>query len=172
MLTREFSRLRNVGSMVCLCVLSAAIGCGGAANEVKVVPVKGKVTVKGSDPFEKGLVVFTPKTAGKNLGGSATTDEQGNFVLKHATGKPGIEPGEYHVFFSQFRMPDGAALPDQSGEREPKTPQELGGVQWVPLEYATMQSTKTPVTVEAKGGSFDFDLPELKAQKAASGKRR
>ncbi|WP_010582338.1 hypothetical protein [Schlesneria paludicola] len=172
MSTREFSRLRNAGSVVGLWVVSAVVGCGGAANEIKVAPVKGKVTVKGSDPFEKGLVVFAPKTAGKNLGGSATTDDQGNFVLRHATGKPGIEPGEYHVFFSQFRMPDGAPLPDQAGEREPKTPQELGGVQWVPLEYSTMKSTKNPVTVEAKGGSFDFDLPELKAQKVTAARRK
>lgn len=165
--------------MACLFVLFTAIGCGGS-NGLKLVPVKGKVMVAGSSPLKKGIVVFVPNVQGVPvastdaksqkkvlpiLGGSAITDDQGNFVLKHTTLKSGIEPGEYSVFFSLMQMPDGSPLPDQSKVGEPKTAQELGAVELVPVEYATMRSTKYPTTVAATGGSFEFDIPELKAPK-------
>ena len=164
--------LANCVRWVCLIVLVAAVGCGDAGGP-KLVSVKGKVTVGSGEPFKKGLVVFTPKASvdpnsksktGPILGGSGITDDQGNFTLKHTSLKPGIEPGEYNVFFSLYQMPDGTPLPDQSKEVNPKTPKELGGVQFVPVEYSSITSTQTPATVGPSGGSFEFKIPELKAQ--------
>lgn len=170
----KMKSLDNCVRCLCLMALIAMVGCG-AADGPKLVPVKGKVTVGGTEPFKKGLVVFTPKGAATAsatskaapiLGGSGITDDQGNFTLKHTSLKPGIEPGEYYVFFSLYQMPDGTPLPDQSKEKDPKPPKELGGVEFVPPDYSKITSTQTPATVGATGGTFEFKLPELKAQKS------
>ncbi len=144
-------------------ILLTVAGCSGDTGGLKLVTVKGNVTVGDVEPFAKGLVIFTPKQGEKYLGGSAVTDEKGNYVMRHATQRAGIEPGQYDVSFSLFRLPDGSSLPDQSNVREKKSPQELGGVQFVPPEYLTFGSTKNNTVVPAAGGRFDFDIPELKA---------
>ena len=145
-----------------LCLL-AAVGCGDST--IKTVPVGGNVTIGGSEPFANGTVVFVP-VAGegtKALGGSAITDENGHFVLKHAANAgSGIEPGDYKVVFSLFLMPNGDPVPEAETPADVKTPEELGAVQFVPPEYANMNSDKNKVTVESSGGEFDFDIPELK----------
>lgn len=150
--------------IACLLTVFSLTGCGGDNGGLKLVAVSGTVTTGGSAPFANGSVNFVPKDGGKNLGGSARTDAQGNFKLKHVSGRNGIEAGDYNVTFSLFQMPDGSPLPDQSKSNDPKTPQELGGVEFVDREYSKYGSTKTPVTVEKSGGTFKFDIPELKAQ--------
>ncbi len=148
----------------------AVVGCGGGGDNFKLVPVKGTIKVGGSEPFANGTVVFVPPDGAKYLGGTGVTDAQGNFVIRHIKGKPGIEAGQYTVIFSLYKKPDGTALPDQSKEREQVSPMELGGVQFVPPDYSGLKSTKYPTTVSAAGGSFDFNIPELKppAKKMAS----
>ena len=156
--------MRICGHFGCVVVLLAAIGCGGTDGP-KVVPVKGKITVGKSEPFKKGWVIFSPKPGSKYTGGAAVTDDAGNYVLKHTSQKPGVEPGDYNVSFSLYKMPDGSAIAPDKGNN-PKTPQEMGGVQFVPLDMSTILSTKNPTTVPKTGGTFDFDIPELKAQSA------
>ena len=123
------------------------MGCGSDNGGLKLVNASGTVTTVGSAPFANGLVNFVPKQGAKQLGGSARTDAQGNFKLKHVSGRNGIEPGDYDVIFSLFQIP-----------------QELGGVEFVDREYSKFGSTKTPATVSGSGGTFKFDIPELKAQ--------
>lgn len=164
--------LVNCVRVASLVVLMALVGCGDGGGP-KLVPVNGKVTVGGSEPFKKGMVIFTPKANANPtsktapiLGGSGMTDDQGNFTLKHTSLRAGIEPGDYNVLFSLYQKPDGTPLPDQSKEKDPKSPKELGGVQFVPPEYSKLTSTQTPATVGPKGGSFEFKIPELKPQKS------
>jgi hypothetical protein len=156
--------LKARARFVCLGIALAAIGCG-SGDGPKVVSVKGNVTVGGSEPFADGWVRFSPASGSKNTGGSARTDEEGNYTLKHTSLKSGVEPGEYNVSFSLMQFPDGSPLPDQSDTRDPKTPLELGGVEFVPPEYSNITVSKYPTTVPAEGGTFDFDIPVLKAQK-------
>ena len=158
---------RVTGQCACVWMMLMVIGCGGSDGP-KLVPVTGTVTVGGSSPFPNGLVRFMPKSGSKVLGGSGITDDDGNFVLKHTSQRPGIEPGEYTVFFSLIQMPDGSPLEDQIGVADPTTPLELGGVEFVPPEYSTVKSTKYPVTVEKTGGTFEFNIPELKPQPKAN----
>ncbi len=157
------SNLQAYGWLACVGMMFASIGCGGGDGP-KTVSVKGNVTVGGSEPFANGWVRFSPKEGGKNLGGSALTDDDGNYVLRHTSNKYGIEPGEYNVSFSLFQMPDGSPLPDQSDSKDPLTPTELGGVQFVPPDYTDLKISKYPTTVPAAGGEFTFDIPVLKPQ--------
>lgn len=153
-----------------LWLLLVAIGCGNGSGLV-LVPVKGKVTVGGSTPFANGSVRFTPKTTGKTALGGAETDAEGNYVLKHRGQFDGIEAGEYLVSFSQYRMPDGSPLPDQSAASERQTPLELGAIEFVPKEYADLNSALNPVTIPKSGGTFNFDIPKLNEPRKTKSKK-
>lgn len=140
-----------------------ASGCGGG-NGLKVVPVKGTVTIADGQPFAKGTLHFRPSGVGKRVGGTATTNDEGRYELKHQSQAKGIEAGDYYVSFSLWQLPDGSPLPDQQGESEPKSAEELGAVQRVPREYSWFESTKVQVTVPANGGTLDLKIPELKLE--------
>lgn len=142
--------------------LILTMGCGSGSS-VKLAPVKGKVTVGGSEPFKNGLVRFVP-APGTNLNSrEAITDNDGNFVIYFSGSQGGLQPGDYNVVFSLIKLPNGDPLPDQTGEAYPKDPGELGGAQFVPPDYG-LTSTKNPVTVSDTGDTFEFDIPELKPQ--------
>ncbi len=142
-------------------LIAMTLGCGGEAGP-KLAPVKGKVTVGGSAPFKNGIIRFVPKDMKLNVR-EAVTDAQGKYVVIFNPPRAGLEPGAYTVQFSLFQMPDGQPLPDQSKSQDWRSPRELGGVEWVPPDYATGKAEKCSVTVSDKGGEFNFDLPELKA---------
>jgi hypothetical protein len=111
------------------------------------------------------MVRFIPKP-GQNINmREARTDETGKYSIMFNPKQPGLEPGEYTVMFSLWRMPDGSPVPDQGETSYPKEPRELGAVQWVAPEFATGTSEVCAVTVTDAGGEFDFELPELKAYK-------
>jgi hypothetical protein len=145
-----------------LFALLSAVGCGGGDGPA-LAPVKGRVTVGGSEPFARGIVKFFPQPNSNLNMREAVTDDHGNYVMKFSGNQRGLEPGDYLVSFSLFQQEDGSPLPDQTGEAAPKPPSELG-VQFVPPEYNSALSDKHPTTVTTAGGSFDFDIPELKAQ--------
>ena len=140
-----------------------AVGCSGAGGP-KLAPVKGKVTVGGTEPYKKGLVRFLPKPGTKLNSREAVTDDNGNYTILFNAKQPGLEPGAYTVMFSLYQMPDGGPMEDQMGEPYPKEPKDLGAVQFVPPEFAMGTSEECSVTISDKGGAFDFDIPELKAQ--------
>lgn len=138
------------------------LGC--SKSDVKLAPVKGKVTVNGSEPFANGLVRFIPEPGANLNSREATTDDQGNYTIEFFPGQPGLQPGEYKVMFSLYQMPDGSLPPDQTQEPDPKHPTALGAVQYVPSEYEFGKASECAVTVPEEGGAFDFDLPELEPQ--------
>jgi hypothetical protein len=160
----EMAILKVCMNAVCVLAALATIGCGGGGGP-KLVSVNGTVTIGGKEPFKEGWVRFSPKSGSKVTGASALTDDDGNFVLVHTSQREGIEPGDYNVSFSKMKMPDGSELPDQSGEADPKSPIELGGVEFVAPEYSSLIDSKFPTKVTGKGGSFDFDIPALAPQK-------
>lgn len=150
----------------CLCgglilLATGVVGC--SKSSVKLAPVKGRVTA-GSEPFAEGLVRFIPKP-GSNLNSrEATTDSDGNYRIVFFPGQPGLQPGDYTVMFSLYKMPDGSAPPDQTQEQDPKHPTALGAVQYVAPEFELGKASECAVTVSEEGGTFNFDLPELKPQ--------
>lgn len=143
------------------CLCAAVFGCGGASGP-KTVPVSGTVTA-GGEPFRQGLVRFIPKP-GQNINSrEATTDEEGNYTIMFNANQPGLEPGDYTAMFTMMRMPEGGPLPDQTEEEYPKSPAQLGGVEWVAKEFVLGKAPECAVKVSDPGGTFDFELPELKA---------
>jgi hypothetical protein len=156
----------NWSRLVAACLIFGLAGCGGSG--VKTASVRGKVTVGNSAPFKKGIVRFFPKPDSNVSGREAVTDDNGNYVMMFSGNQAGLQPGDYLVSFSLYQMPDGSPVPDQTGEANPKTPSQLGAVEFVPPEYSNVMSDKNPVTVPPGGGTFNFDIPELKAQ--SSGK--
>lgn len=169
MLRNKKSLHKSISRWSLPAALLLSAGCGGSGPAV--VPVSGIVTVGDSQPLVKGVIRFTPRGNAKIGGGAAETDDQGKYVMKHQ-GKPGVEPGDYAVSFSLLKMPDGSPIPDQQGVADPKTPLELGAVDFVPKDYSNPNSEKTSVTVPKEGGKFDFKVPELKAPRPVKAKRR
>ena len=151
-------------------LIALAIGCGGASG-TKLSPVSGKVTVGGSAPFKAGLVRFIPAPASGLNSREATTDAQGHYKVEFFPGQPGLQPGSYSVMFSLYQMPDGSPVPDQSREVDPKHPTALGAVQMVPPEFELGKAAACAVTITEKGGTFNFDLPELKPQSTGTGNK-
>ncbi len=152
----------------CLLIGVMCVGCGGG-DVPKLASVKGKVTIGGSEPFKNGLVRFIPVDPKLNMR-EAVTDGNGNYVIKFNSANAGLQPGDYKVTFSLFQLPNGEPLPEQEpGAPVMKSPQELGGVEFVPPDFAT-PSDKNLTSVSEEGGMFDFDIPELKAQPKKTGR--
>lgn len=149
----------------CAFLAAFVTGCGGTTGP-ELAPVKGKVTVGGSEPFKNGIIRFLPKEPSLNMR-EAITDDQGRYVIRFNASRSGLQPGDYSVSFSLLQQEDGSPLPkDDSKPRE-----ELGGVEFVPRDYY-FGSTKNLTTVPEEGGTFDFDLPELKAWPSKKPSRR
>lgn len=155
--------MRMTVSRLCVMALLMIGLTGCSQSSVKLAPVQGRVTAE-SEPFAEGLVRFIPKP-GSNLNSrEATTDSDGNYRIIFFPGQPGLQPGDYTVMFSMYKMPDGSPPPDQSDEQDPKHPTALGAVQYVAPEFEFGKASECEVTVTEEGGAFDFELPELKPQ--------
>jgi len=95
------------------------IGCSGG---LKVNYVEGTITHNGA-PLEGAMVTFTPKTEGKGLMASGTTDSRGVYkltVIQGGTKDKGTAEGEYMVSLMKktdfpIRMdPPPPAYPDSA----------------------------------------------------------
>jgi len=128
------------------------IGCGSNATEFKgtLVPVKGKVTINDA-PAVGVSVSFIPNNS-PGTGAYGLTDNSGAFVLKHRSGKEGIEEGNYKVIFSKYTMPDGSPIPADTN------PEAAGGGQSIPPKYSSEDYTSSIVTVKSGGNDFTFEL--------------
>jgi hypothetical protein len=140
----------------CALLLVFSLGCGDSSGP-QLAPVTGRVTVGGSDPFQKGVIRFIPKDQKLNVR-EATTDDDGNYVIMFNANRRGLQPGDYEVGFSLMQLEDGSPLPEDVTD-----PVEAGAVEFVPREYG-IGSTMNPTTVPETGGTFDFDIPEIKPQ--------
>jgi uncharacterized protein YcnI len=89
-----------LASLLFSCILTPA-GCGGPPSRPveTTVPVSGVVLIGGKP--EAGIQVnFTPSGKTKSYGGTAVTDDDGEFQVRNATGKSGLPVGEYTATFS------------------------------------------------------------------------
>src|SRR5207248_9607861 len=74
-MVKDMSRRRFIG------LLALALGVVGCGDGIKRVPVKGKLTAKGT-PIEGGYVQFIPGAGVKGEGGIGLSDRDGNFSVK------------------------------------------------------------------------------------------
>jgi hypothetical protein len=106
---------------------------------VELVDIQGRVTIAGS-PCANTLISFEPvMEEGSRARGM--TDVDGRYKLRHESGKPGVEPGEYRVVFL-------AARP--RAESEPDSPS------W--QAYRDPASTPCRASIHAGDRMIDFDL--------------
>jgi hypothetical protein len=144
---------RNAG---CLLAAALALGCG-PSGQVKVYPVKGRVTLEGQPMVGGGAISFVPKTnqAGKAPGGIIKPD--GTYVLGTYTETDGSMTGEFKVIIFQETVKEGTAAPDGS------RPTAAAAVVVPPADrisqvYASDRQSPLSAMVESRPNEINFDL--------------
>ncbi len=131
------------------------VGCGSDADVelLEVAPVSGSVRIDGH-PAQGVALNFIPLGATRGTGGFATSQPDGQFTAISHDGREGLPPGEYQVLLSQWRMPDGSPIPEDT------TAADAGAVNRLPEIYSSpgdspqtvqvMAGVNAPVTLEVK----------------------
>jgi hypothetical protein len=91
-----------------LFILAPCVGCGekGAGRLPDLIPVKGKVTLKG-EPLSSGTVRFEPDDFGRPASGKINSD--GTFVLSTHKEGDGVVAGHHRVTISNVDPKSKAA---------------------------------------------------------------
>jgi len=128
-------------------------GCGGegVSGPEKLVPVTGTLKLKGV-PLAGATLSLLPIATTKGTGGFAVTDAEGKFVLKHASGQEGVEPGSYVGVVSLMLKPDGKPVP--TGE----SAMDHGAKESIPVKYTSADTTSIRVTIGETAPPLDLDL--------------
>ncbi len=142
------TRARHLVSCVAMVGLLAlfSVGCSSGKTEVKLVEVKGTVTLNGK-PLADADVQFSPKGSGAGGPSFGTTDKDGHFVLKYSDGRPGAVPGPHMVTISW-----GGVSKQQALEQGPDSMKAPGKIT-PPKEYTQEVEVK-----EAGGNDFKFEV--------------
>jgi hypothetical protein len=155
---RESSSWRWAGltqalaASVCLVGLA---GCGG--SDVDLVRAEGTVTLDGQPVADAG-VVFTPKKKELCLPAAGTTDASGRFALV-TTNRPGAMLGKYRVVISKTELPDLPRGPDgKVDESRLHEMKEMTEVNYLPVRYASADTSDLEATVNATSNNFTFSL--------------
>lgn len=151
---------QRIGTALALLALVGLAGCtGGGGGSAKLVPVKGKVTYKGS-PVAGATVTFIPSGTGQPATGQ--TDASGNYTLTSGT-QPGAAAGQYKVTVTKYAAPTGAAklTPEDMAkmQKEGKAPEAKSEI---PGKYAAPPTSglQATVTQDPAKNVFDFDLTD------------
>ena len=86
--------------LLVLTTLCLAVGCGGGGHQIKLYPVKGKVTLDGK-PLSKcfiSLATENPVKGGEGQFASKLSDT-GEFTITTEKGASGAPAGKYKVVF-------------------------------------------------------------------------
>ena len=140
----------NLVTTIALLILVAS-GCTKSDGRVKVYPVSGKVSVRGT-PAEGARVVFYPVSEELKKPGMpipyGTTDSQGNFKLRSFDPDDGAPEGDYKISVIWLDVPPGKA------EENPLSAKDrLSG------QYSNPQTSKLTAKVEKGGGEIPpFEL--------------
>jgi hypothetical protein len=140
--------LRFVAGLT-LALLCAA--CGRDASHRDCYPVRGRVLIKGQ-PAASALVVFYPvdRADGKSPSASATTEDDGTFILSTYETEDGAPAGDYDVAIT----PAGKSSPVT---RDPF--RKLAGKKQAP-ERSRAKAQTFRVHIEARANDLPaFELP-------------
>ncbi len=153
----SMSKLSVVSRSLLVCFLTsvAFTGCGGSGP--KLVPVKGKVTLDGTD-LKAGQITFVPdKAKGNNLTvGAAGKIVDGAYTLTSG-GKDGAPLGWYKVTVSTD-MPGGMGTVTPGDPSKPASLTPMGG--GVNKSFTSPETTSLSVEVVATpdAGKYDFKV--------------
>jgi len=135
-----------------------ASGCDTAGEGSNVVPVRGKVTLRGQ-PVEGAEIKFQPKTGLASAFG--VTDAAGNYELTTFEGGDGAQPGEYivTVFKYQEQPQSSATMDDPNYDATGKTAVTAPAKNLLPQRFAEPANSGLMAIVKTDGeNQFDFDL--------------
>ncbi len=135
---------------LCAAVVLCA-GCGGAGDQLALLPVKGTLTVAGK-PIEGIKVVLEardPQTKAPMLYGM--TDATGAFEIQTSLGQKGAPAGQYKVCL----IPKAAEFDySKASKGGPKL-----SVDVIPKNYQSITSTELSYDVKASGAPLDIKIP-------------
>jgi hypothetical protein len=135
----------------------AFVGCG-PSGQVKVYPVKGKITFAGKPMVGGGSIALIPLAdqPGKTAGGMVKED--GTYELETYKPGDGSMVGDFRVVINQVTVkeptptPDGSAAPPSAGFA-------VAEADRIPAVYGDLQSSPLTAKIEAKPlNELDFDL--------------
>ncbi len=133
--------------VLCASCLAGVLGCGGGADQLKVVPVAGVVKYKDA-PVPDADLVFYPENGPVGIG---KTDARGAFQIK-TNGQSGGVPGKHRVTVASKQE---AAVPPSDGRAF-----EFTSKSTLPKKYLSQANTDLVVEI-ANTGIKDLKL-ELK----------
>jgi hypothetical protein len=135
------------------------VGCsGGNAENYKIVPLTGKVTMNGS-PLADADVQFIPQatTLPGFLGSAGRTNGEGSYVA-FSGNREGIPPGKYKVTVKKWVGPDGKAVVPSEGMDIDQLKASGGAQEGVPALYSDPNQTTTEVTIADSGMPPPFNI--------------
>src|SRR5262245_31315138 len=139
-----------------LCCL--ATGSCGPSGQVKVYPVKGKITYGGKPLVGGGAIAFIPLTAqeGKTAGG--IIQEDGSYVMTTYKDGDGSMVGKFRVAIMQevFKEPKRT----EDGQAAAKVAADVPTAERIPEVYRSNTDSPLTTTIEPKPyDNLDFDIP-------------
>jgi hypothetical protein len=157
--------------------LAGLVGCG-YLGRVKLVTVKGTVTLDGK-PLAQASVSFlpNPQNAVQTAGGDVT-GPQGNFRAMYQ-GRFGLAPGKYKVLVSPgLGLPPGFKAPPGMEDDPAEARKALGldsvhpGIKPRYVKgYEVIPPADFDAVVTDQGGSFDFDVKNPSSAKKTLAKK-
>jgi hypothetical protein len=138
--------------------LLALVGCSRGGGSGPFATVSGTVKYNGA-PVDGAKVLFVGTTESKEGRDqfSTITDSSGKYMIAGVGKVPGIPPGMYKVVITKLTVKSGAKVPEDFD----LTQLEMSGlgVNALPKEYGSPETTKLTATVEAgKNENMNFEL--------------
>ena len=132
------------------------VGCG-PAGQVRVYPVKGKVTFNGKPMAGGGAISFVPlvNQKGKTAGGEIKPD--GTYEMSTYKPGDGSMVGEFRVVINQVVYQEPGQVADGSG-RASAPVATVPESERIPVVYADSLQSPLTAKVEAKPNAIDIDL--------------
>jgi hypothetical protein len=145
----------NYQRCICLLACLVSVGCS-PAGQVKVYPVKGRITFDGKPMIGGGGISFVPKTnqAGKTAGGIINPD--GTYVMGTYAEADGSMTGDFRVIIFQETAKEPERTAD--GARPTAVAAAVAPADRIPLKYANERESPLSATVEPKPNEINFDL--------------
>lgn len=125
--------MNRMALFACMVLSAGWLGCGSASvGPVSTLPVKGKVTYKGT-PITSGQIRFEPEGMGREAHGEIQPD--GSFELTTYSSGDGAVPGAHRVSIKS-----------------------VGRTKKLPLKYANPSSSQLELTISADKTEYAINL--------------
>jgi len=133
-------------------IFTCVLGCQPSAG---TVPVKGKVTLKGSPAPDGTLITFTPIGEGETASGRV---QSGQYELFSGNrGDVGAKPGKYKVVLTGGQSMQQGDYSKTSSAKNAQAPSAAGG--GIAKEYTAAETTPLEKEVTSGSNTIDIEIP-------------